>query len=74
LHDFISHQNIAGKNLLVVSSIAKEIALCLKFLNETCGVCHGDVKVSKKNGFKIFIIYHQNIGLIINIFSLSMVK
>eukprot|EP00536_Pseudo-nitzschia_multiseries_P013608 jgi/Psemu1/327242/estExt_fgenesh1_pg.C_5930008 len=44
LHDFISHQNIAGKDLLVVTSIAKEIALCLKFLNETCGVCHGDVK------------------------------
>ena len=44
LHDFISHQNIAGKDLLVVASIAKEIALCLKFLNEQCGVCHGDVK------------------------------
>lgn len=44
LHDFISHQNIAGKDLLVVASIAKEIALCLKFLNEKCGVCHGDVK------------------------------
>lgn len=44
LHDFISHQNIAGKDLLVVASIAKEIALCLKFLNEECGVCHGDVK------------------------------
>jgi len=44
LHDFISHQNIAGKDILVVTSIAKEIALCLKFLNETCGVCHGDVK------------------------------
>jgi len=44
LHDFISHQNIAGKDLLVVTSIAKEIALCLKFLNETCRVCHGDVK------------------------------
>jgi serine/threonine protein kinase len=44
LHDFISHQNIAGKDLLVVASIAKEIALCLKFLNENCGVCHGDVK------------------------------
>jgi len=44
LHDFISHQNIAGKDLLVVASIAKEIARCLKFLNENCGVCHGDVK------------------------------
>lgn len=44
LHDFISHQNIAGKDLLVVASIAKEIALCLRFLNEHCGVCHGDVK------------------------------
>jgi len=44
LHDFISHHDIAGKDLLVVASIAKEIALCLKFLNESCGVCHGDVK------------------------------
>jgi serine/threonine protein kinase len=44
LHDFISHQNVAGKDLFAVTSIAKEIALCLKFLNETCGIIHGDVK------------------------------
>ena len=44
LHDFIGHQNIAGKDLLVVVTIAKEIARCLQFLNETCGIIHGDVK------------------------------
>mmetsp|Transcript_27924 Transcript_27924/g.67670 ORF Transcript_27924/g.67670 Transcript_27924/m.67670 type:complete len:1925 (+) Transcript_27924:271-6045(+) len=44
LHDFISHQNVAGKDVATVTSIAKEIALCLKFLNETCGIIHGDVK------------------------------
>lgn len=44
LHDFISHQNVAGKDRFAVTSIAKEIALCLKFLNERCGTIHGDVK------------------------------
>jgi ankyrin repeat protein/serine/threonine protein kinase len=44
LHDFISHQNVAGKDLMTVTTIAKEIALCLKYLNETCGIIHGDVK------------------------------
>ncbi|KAL3918524.1 MAG: hypothetical protein SGILL_004196, partial [Bacillariaceae sp.] len=44
LHDFISHQNVAGKDLLTVTAIAKEIALCLKFLNEKCRIIHGDVK------------------------------
>ncbi|KAL3923598.1 MAG: hypothetical protein SGILL_001568 [Bacillariaceae sp.] len=44
LCDLISHQNIAGKDLLTVAAVAKEIALCLKFLNETCGIIHGDVK------------------------------
>jgi ankyrin repeat protein/serine/threonine protein kinase len=44
LHDFISHQNVAGKDLFAVTSIAKEIAHCLKFLNENCGTIHGDVK------------------------------
>jgi ankyrin repeat protein/serine/threonine protein kinase len=55
LHDFISHQNVAGKDLLTVMAIAKEIALCLKFLNEVCGIIHGDVKarnfVAKGVGF-----------------------
>ncbi|KAG7343441.1 ankyrin repeat domain protein [Nitzschia inconspicua] len=55
LHDFISHQNIAGKDLLTVTTIAKEIALCLKYLNEKCGIIHGDVKarnfVAKGVGF-----------------------
>lgn len=55
LHDFISHQNVAGKDLPTVMAIAKEIALCLKFLNETCGIIHGDVKarnfVAKGFGF-----------------------
>ena len=44
LHDFIGHQNIAGKDILVVVTIAREIARCLQFLNESCGVVHGDVK------------------------------
>jgi serine/threonine protein kinase len=44
LSDVISHKNIAGKNVHAVRSIAIQIAGCLKFLNETCEVMHGDVK------------------------------
>lgn len=44
LHDVIGHQNIAGKDLGAVVSTAKDLAQCLRFLNEKCGVMHGDVK------------------------------
>jgi serine/threonine protein kinase len=44
LHDVIGHQNIAGQDPFSVISIAKEIARCLQFLNERCGIIHGDVK------------------------------
>jgi serine/threonine protein kinase len=44
LHDVIGHQNIAGKDPFSVILIAKEIARCLQFLNEKCGIIHGDVK------------------------------
>jgi serine/threonine protein kinase len=44
LHDFISHQNVAGYDLHVALSVAKNIASCLQFLNEQCRILHGDVK------------------------------
>ena len=44
LSDVISHKNIAGKDALMVRSIAIQIAKCLQFLNEECNVMHGDVK------------------------------
>jgi len=44
LSDVISHQDIAGKNLVSVCQIALSIAKVLRFLNETCHVLHGDVK------------------------------
>jgi serine/threonine protein kinase len=44
LSDVISHQDIAGKNLVSVCQIALSIAKVLRFLNETCHILHGDVK------------------------------
>jgi len=57
LSDVISRQNIAGKDVHAVRSIAIQIAKCLQFLNEECNVMHGDVKarnfVSRGEGFWI---------------------
>jgi serine/threonine protein kinase len=44
LSDIISHQNFVAKDILKVRDIAIAIARILEFLNETCGVMHGDVK------------------------------
>jgi hypothetical protein len=39
LSDVISHENLAGKDALMVRSIAIQIAKCLQFLNEECMLC-----------------------------------
>jgi hypothetical protein len=44
LHDFIGHRNIAGRDLSLVVFLAREVALCLQFLNESCRIIHGNVK------------------------------
>jgi len=44
LEDIISHQDIAGSNLPLALHISISIAERLQFLNEECGIIHGDVK------------------------------
>jgi serine/threonine protein kinase len=46
LHNVVSSQDIAGKKLPFVLHVVMSIAKCLQFMNETCGLIHGDVKAS----------------------------
>ena len=68
LSDILSHQNIAGKDILLVRSIAIDIAKCLQFLNEKCKVMHGDVKarnfVSRGEGLGYAAIDFDNAAII----------
>ena len=41
LHDVVNHRNVAGRDILIVMSIAQEIAKILQFLNEECQIIHG---------------------------------
>lgn len=68
LSDIISHQDISGKNLFHILHAGISISRCLQYLNDGCGMIHGDVKgrnfVSLEDGTNYVVLRRSSVSTV----------